>query len=115
MPQIASGFDSDCPSSQLNQPFASPNPIAVGTSPVKLMDANSLRRELIIVNTGTTILAIDFVPNPNYTTGQFRILLPPCSSSRDGTGGVFVSDMWQGQVWIVSSASSGECVITEMI
>ena len=114
MPPVQ-GFDVFCPSSQLNQPYQPSNPVAVGLTAVKLMDANQLRKEFIIANTGTTVIAIGFGPNPSITNGQFVVLLAGGSSSRDGTGGTFVSDMWQGQVWAISSAVSGEIVLTEMV
>lgn len=114
MAVIGTGFNVD-KSSQITQPFASPNPIAVGTSPIKLMDFNECRKEVVIQNTGTTVLAIKLAPNPNYAVGDFHVLLSAGTASRDGSGGIFVSDTWQGQIWIVSSAPGGECVIAEEI
>src|ERR1043166_150444 len=103
-----------CPSQQLAQPqFA--NPITVGTTPVKLLDANPKRKEFIITNSGTTIIVLKFTAPPNYNTGDFHIILPASSVARDGTGGSFISDLWQGSVWAVGNNVSGEVILVEEI
>lgn len=104
-----------CPSKTLGSPQF-PNPIAVGQiNAVKLLDPNESRKEFIIQNTGTTILAIKFGSAPNYNSGDFHILLSAGAATRDGTAGSLVDDSWQGSVWIVSNQSGGECVLTEKI
>ena len=114
MPPVSSGYGVDCPSSQLGNPQF-PNPIAIGTTAVKILDPNLKRKEFIIQNTGTTILAIKFGAPANFNAGDFHVILSASSASRDGSGGTFISDMWQGSVYIVSNNVSGECVLTEEI
>ena len=92
MATIQGGDNLGCPSQTLGQPQF-PNPIAVGTSPIKLLDPNLKRKEFIVQNTGTTILVLKFTAPPNYNSGDFHVVLSAGGASRDGTGGTFISDL----------------------
>lgn len=85
---------------------------AVGTSSVNVLSSNTARREVIIQNTDTTVIYIGLGQTPTSTT--YHVALKACSSANDGTGGVYVSDLWTGQINAISSATGGHVVVTEL-
>lgn len=98
------------PESSVSSPVLS---VVVGSSAVILLFANPNRKELFIVNRGTSIIYIGLGSNPTST--QYHLALPACSSADDGTGGVFISDIWQGDVYgICGAALSSNACVTEL-
>jgi hypothetical protein len=85
---------------------------AVGTSTTNVLSSNAARREVIVVNTGATIIYLGLGQTPTATA--YHVALKACAAANDGTGGVFVSDMWTGQINAIGSASSGTVVVTEL-
>jgi hypothetical protein len=81
------------------------NPVTVGIAVLQLALENRSRKELIIVNTGTTAIYIGFGFNPTPT--NYTMFLQPCSVANDGTGGTIISDAWKGAVFCISSAAGG--------
>jgi hypothetical protein len=84
----------------------------VGTVSVVVLAANPARRELIIVNTGVTVIYLGLGQTP--TVNAFHIPLNAGSSVNDGTGGNFVSDTWKGSVSAIGPVSNGSIVVTEL-
>lgn len=88
------------------------NPISVGAVSVVLLTANSNRKELTIVNTGTTVLFLGLGQTP--TTTAYHIALSACTGANDGTGGTYISDIWKGAVNAIGSAGGGTSCVTEL-
>lgn len=91
---------------------SSPLQQAVGTSSVNLLSANAARREVIVVNTGTTVLYLGLGQTPTNTA--YHVALKACGSANDGTGGVYISDLFSGQINAIGSAVSGTVVVCEL-
>lgn len=85
----------------------------IQTSPaVQILAANANRRRSIIQNVGITIiyLSLGTVLPSNLV---YHISLSPGSSEDDGTGSIFIDEMWSGRINAISSASSGRVVVAE--
>lgn len=86
---------------------------SVGASAGQILAANSARKEVCIVNTGTTTLYLALgVGNP--TTTVYHLALQACVIAHDGTGGSWVSDLWTGAVQAIGSGAGGSCAVTEI-
>ena len=86
---------------------------AVGTTAGQILAALSTRKEVIIQNTGTTIIKLILgAGTPTQTV--YHVGLKAASAADDGTGGTFVSDLWTGAIQAISSAAGGTCVVTEI-
>lgn len=85
---------------------------AVGTSSVSVLSSNTARRECIVQNTGTTIIYLGLGQTP--TTSNYHVALKSCSLANDGSGGIFLSDLWTGAINAIGSAASGTVVVTEL-
>lgn len=85
---------------------------SVGTTSVTALASNAARRECIVQNTGTTVIFLGLGQTP--TNVNYHVALKSCTVSNDGTGGVFVSDLWTGAINAIGSAASGTIVVTEL-
>ncbi len=90
-----------------------PTQIAVGTAAVPLLAANSKRKRLIIQNTANVAVNLVFgAVAPTATV--YHMTLKAATGADDGTGVVYIDDMWQGDVWALS-AGSATVVVTEFV
>lgn len=74
---------------------------------------NSRRKGFVIQNTGTTVLKLAFGVNAVPTQSVYHVALKGGSAADDGTGAVWMDDAWVGDVWAISSAVGGTCVVAE--
>jgi len=97
------------------QAFASiPAVTSVGVAAGLVLISNSKRKGFLIQNTGTTIIKLAFGSASSAPTQTvYHIALKDCAAANDGSGGVYVDDAWTGDVWAISSAGGGTCVICE--
>lgn len=86
---------------------------AVGIVGVQLLAANASRKQVMVQNTGTTVIKLSLT-DTDPTQTSYHIALKAGSAADDGLGGVFVSDLWQGIVRAISSAAGGTVVVTEI-
>jgi hypothetical protein len=91
---------------------SSPSQQTIGTSSGSILTSNASRKEVIVVNTGTTIIYLGLGQTPTNTA--YHIALPACTAANDGTGGTYVSDLFTGQINAISSAASGTVCVTEL-
>lgn len=101
-----------CFSSALGNSPLEPNPVSVGTVSKQLCQKNLIRKEIIVLNVGTTTIYLNLASPATGT--QYTIPLSPCAAAHDGTGGVYISDIWQGEIHAISSAAGGLVNITEL-
>jgi hypothetical protein len=87
---------------------SSPAQQTVGSSASQILVANGGRLEVRVVNTGTTAVYLAFGKTPSSTA--YAVALSACSVANDGTGGVWVSDLWKGNVNAISGTSGTVCV-----
>jgi hypothetical protein len=92
---------------------SAPAQTAVSNSASKVLSANGSRAELIVVNTGTVPVFLGFGPAQPSATA-YHVALAPCSSANDGTGGSFVCDWWEGDVYAIAPAGGGTICIGEL-
>lgn len=90
-----------------------PAQTAVAAVSVTVLASNTARHECIVVNTGTTILYLGLGQTPTATA--YHVALSACAVANDGTGGVYVSDVWKGAINAIGSAGGGTCVVTELV
>jgi hypothetical protein len=88
------------------------------TIPQVLAQANLNRSEMIIQNTGTTVIYLIFGIAPggpaNATQGiRYHVALAPGAAAHDGTGATWVSDLWKGQVSAFAAVGGGQLAISE--
>lgn len=96
----------------LNSSTAStPAAQTVTTSSASILAANPSRKECLVVNTGTAVVYLGLGQTPTATA--YHIALHPCLSANDGTGGTWLSDVWQGGINAIGAAS-GTVVVTEL-
>jgi len=88
------------------------NPQTIGVSSSAVVNANASRKEVTIVNTGTTYIYLGLGQTP--TTTAYHIALAKCTAANDGTGGTWTSDMWKGAVNAISSGAGGTVNLTEL-
>jgi hypothetical protein len=107
--------NAECYSQTLGTSAKFPNPVEVDSiNAVQICLPNTQRKETILVNTGTTVIKVGLGLTPTQTAYSFA--LPPCNNSNDdGSGGVFVSDMWQGSIFAISDADGGSVCFTEEV
>lgn len=106
--------------SAVTQPVTSPtsstanSPAATGVSGSsgQILATNAVRKELIITNTGTVTVYLALGQTP--TSSAYHIALAPCGSANDGTGGVYVSDIWKGAINAITAGSAGTVCVTEL-
>jgi hypothetical protein len=90
---------------------SSPAQQTVGSSSSQILVANGGRLEVRVVNTGTTAVYLALGKTPTSTA--YAVALSACSVANDGTGGVWVSDLWKGSINAISGTSGTIC-ITEL-
>jgi hypothetical protein len=88
------------------------NPQTIGTSASAVVNLNAARKEVTIINTGTTYIYLGLGQTPTNTA--YHIALAKCTAANDGTGGTWTSDMWKGSVLALSSAAGGTVNLTEL-
>lgn len=81
---------------------------SVGASSSFILASNSNRKECIVTNTGTTVVFLGLGQVPTVTA--YHIALASCSAANDGTGGVYVSDIWIGVINAITASSGTVCV-----
>ena len=84
---------------------------AVGLVAGQILAADSNRKGLIIVNTGTSIIYL-ILGSGTPTATIYHVALRPATTADDGSGGVYIDDSWVGAVQALSSAAGGTLVIT---
>lgn len=77
-----------------------------------ILASNTSRKEVIIVNTDVVTVYIGLGQTPTATA--YHIALSPCTTAHDGTGGVYISDIFQGAINAIVASTSGHCVVTEL-
>lgn len=97
--------------SPVSSTASAPGSTAVSNTSSQILAANSSRKEVIVVNTGTTVIYLGLGQTPS--SSAYHISLAPCSSANDGTGGVYISDIWLGAINAIT-ASSGTVCVTEL-
>lgn len=88
------------------------NPQTIGVTSSAVVNANASRKEVTIVNTGTTYIYLGLGQTPTGTA--YHIALAKCTAANDGTGGTWTSDMWKGAVNAISSGAGGTVNLTEL-
>jgi hypothetical protein len=88
------------------------NPVAVGVAAVQLMLDNPNRTELAVSNVGTTHIYLGFGRVP--TALNYDFVLSPSGSANDGSGGVWISDIFTGAVWAISDVAAGSVALKEL-
>jgi hypothetical protein len=91
------------------------NPVTITSDAKQLALENHNRAEMFIVNVSTVsiLIAFGFIP----TSTVYTLPLQACGIANDGTGGVIISDQWQGQVWAIlaaGAAGNGALLFTEI-
>jgi hypothetical protein len=89
----------------------SPAQQSVTSTSSQILATNASRKEMTIVNTGTTAIYLGLGQTP--TTTAYHVALSACTSANDGTGGTYTSDIWKGAVNAIC-ATSGTVVVTEL-
>ncbi len=82
---------------------------AGGTS---LLAANTSRLEAIIVNIDVVTIYLALGGTP--TAAAYHVALQPCTAANDGTGGVFITDVWNGAIKAIAASGTGHVAVTEL-
>lgn len=94
-----------CGSTSLGSSPTGQNPLTVGIKTLLLCQLNLTRKEIIIVNSGTTGIYISLGFSGDLST--FSVFLSP--------KGHWVSDIWKGAIYAVSDSPSGAVCVTEQV
>lgn len=86
--------------------------LSVSGTSGSILAANSSRVEVIVTNTGTSVIYLGLGRTPSITA--YHIALSACSTANDGTGGVFISDTWKGQINAIGSNNAGTICVSEL-
>lgn len=119
-PQPETGCCYQCFSDSIGNSQIQKNPVLVPFAPIQLCNANPSRKQLILVNTSQDIVYVGLgsAPDPgdSVTPFAYNFALTACTTSPDdGTGGIWVSDIWQGPVYVSSQGNSGVVNFTELV
>lgn len=114
--QDSGGCCCECYSSSLGNSNLQQNPVPVNAeSPIQVANVNPSRKELFLINTsaaGVVYIGLGFQP----TQTQYSLALIPCSTSDDdGTGGIWISDMWQGAIFAIAFVDGCKLNFTEQV
>lgn len=113
------GCCNECYSNSIGTSNLFQNPVNVPIVPIQLCNANSSRKELILVNTSTDFVYVSLgqPPQPGNSPSPFAysFVLAPCQAADDGSGGVWISDIWQGTIFLSSFSGAGVVNFTEMV
>ena len=96
-----------------SQTVSAPAQTAQSTTAAQVLASNARRRQVIVQNTGTTVIKL-VLGTGTPTQTAYTVALGACAAANDGTGGVFVSDVWRGAVQAISNAAGGTLVVTEI-
>lgn len=90
-----------------------PSTTTVGASAVQVAALNQTRKELLIQNTGTTIIYLQ-LGTGTPTASTYTVALAAGTAANNGTGGYFNTDSWAGPVQAIGSAAGGTVNVTEI-
>lgn len=85
---------------------------AVTSSSSQILAANASRKEVIITNKDVVTVYIGLGQTPTATA--YHASLSPCAVANDGTGGVFISDLFTGAINAIVASTAGSVVIAEL-
>lgn len=86
-------------------PISIPNASAAGTGNTQVCQKNANRKEIILVNVGTVTIFISL--GQPATSQNYSFALSPCAIANDGTGGLWISDIWQGEIHAITANGAG--------
>jgi uncharacterized protein YdaL len=109
---LASGGTSVVTSGPTSTSAGSAAAVAVTTASGVILAANSARKECIITNIGTTVIYLGLGATP--TAVNYHVALSGCTNAHDGTGSVYLSDIWKGVINAISSGASGLVATAEL-
>jgi hypothetical protein len=89
-----------------------PSAHTVTTTASTILAANANRLEAIVVNTSTVPILLGLGQTPTATA--YDVALSACTVTNDGSGGVYVSDIWKGAIEGIVATGSGVAVVTEL-
>jgi len=113
---LSSAPSAFCGSVTIKQPLIqNPIPVDAGQTNYKVADSEPRRKEIQIVNTGITAIYLKQGSAPVASKGDYHQILNACGTPNDGTGGFYISDIWQGTIYLDSSANGGTVVLAELI
>jgi hypothetical protein len=106
-----------------NRMLVEGSPQAVASTPAQTSVSNAVagvilyynprRKGFTIQNTGTTVLKLGMGLAAVPTQTVYHVALKGGAAADDGTGATYVDDAWVGDVWAISSAVGGTCVVAE--
>jgi hypothetical protein len=91
---------------------SAPAQTTVTSTSSQILASNVNRKECTIVNTGTVVVYLALGQTP--TNSAYHIALSPCTTANDGTGGVYISDIWVGAINAITASTSGTVCVTEL-
>jgi hypothetical protein len=106
----------ECHSDSLGNSNILPNPITINSdTSQQVCQSNPSRKELILVNTSVTdVIKIGLGFQPTQT--NYTLALTPCiNTDDDGTGGIWISDMWQGSIYAIAASDGCKVNFTEQV
>lgn len=92
---------------------STPAQTSVGAGAGQILAVNTGRRGMIIQNTGTTVIYLT-LGSATPTASVYHIALKAAAAQDDGSGGVYLDDVWTGAVQAIGSGGGGTLVITEI-
>lgn len=92
---------------------STPAQTSVGAVAGQVLAANANRRGLMVQNTGTTIIYL-VLGAGTPTTSVYHVALKGGTAADDGTGAIYLDDVWTGAVQAIGSAGGGTLVLTEV-
>ena len=112
-PQPTTDCCDACYSSSLGNSAPQPNPVLVDVGAnVIVANVNPARKESILMNVGISpiYIGLGFKPSPPNAAGTdpgaYSFILVGGTAIGDGLGGVWVNDIWQGQIQACGPDSS---------
>lgn len=85
----------------------------VGTSSGSILASNTSRKRAIVTNVGIFPIYLGLGQTP--TTAAYHVALSACSNSADdGSGGVYVLDIWDGAINAICGNAAGAVSVVEM-
>lgn len=109
---VSVASESDCCyADALGGSVLQPNPISIqnanasGLGSTQVCQKNKNRKEIILVNVGTVTIYISLAQPA--TSQNYSFALSPCQNANDGTGGSWISDIWQGEIHAITANGAG--------
>jgi hypothetical protein len=85
---------------------------AVTSTSSAILASNVARREVMITNTDVVAVYLGFGQVPTATA--YHVVLAPCAVAHDGSGGVFVSDVFTGAINAIVASTTGHVSVVEL-